>query len=209
MGTQFAMNQINLSQIDLKPGFSDPVFDSQASFRRVLNALARPGRIETVEASLTPPDGLGAAMAAFCLTVIDVDTPLWLDTPFRTPEIAGYLKFHCGCPVVDDPADAAFALATGADLPPLDRFNPGDGAYPERSTTVIAAVSALSNADDGAWALSGPGIEAEHRLSVGGLRDITPEWRDNALLFPCGVDLVLTCDRLVVGLPRTVTIETV
>ena len=63
----------------IAPGFADPVFDSQATFRAALDALARPGRVAALPPVLTPPAPLNPATAALCLTLADLDTPLWLD----------------------------------------------------------------------------------------------------------------------------------
>ena len=50
--------------VALKPGFSDPVFHGQAVFRRILDALSRPGRIETLDVEFNPASlvGFGVAM---------------------------------------------------------------------------------------------------------------------------------------------------
>ncbi len=44
-------------------GFSDPVFQSQAVFRALMDGMARPGRIQSLEAVVDPPAPFGAAMA--------------------------------------------------------------------------------------------------------------------------------------------------
>jgi alpha-D-ribose 1-methylphosphonate 5-triphosphate synthase subunit PhnH len=200
------MDADTTESIDLRPGFKEPVTDAQASFRALLEAISRPGRIQRIPVELTPPEPLSAATAAACLTLVDVDTPLWIAPELRNETVDAFVKFHCGCRIVEDARQAVFALALGASLPPLSSFAEGDPAYPETSTTVIVQVDAL--APVGPMTLTGPGIEAEHRIAAPGLREIGAEWLENAALFPCGVDLFLTAGMDLVGLPRTVKIAT-
>jgi len=89
------------------PGFADPVRDSQAVFRAVLDAMARPGRVHEVAAPADPPPPLGRAAAAVLLTLVDAETPLFLD-PFAEAA-RDWVLFHCGAPLA--PVERArFAL---------------------------------------------------------------------------------------------------
>ena len=63
----------------LVPGFSEPVLASQAVFRTVMEAMARPGQIAEIGVALAPPAPLGIAAAALALTLLDFETPVWLD----------------------------------------------------------------------------------------------------------------------------------
>ena len=49
------------------------------SGEQVLDAMARPGTIHQVGANLSPPAPLNPATAAVLLTLVDNETPLWLD----------------------------------------------------------------------------------------------------------------------------------
>jgi len=200
--------------IDIRPGFGDPVIASQRVFRVILDALSRPGRIGTVTEALDPPAPLAAGTAALCLALADHDTPLWLSPELRNPATTAFLRFHCGSPIVDDPAQAAFAIANADTVPALDRFGIGDDAWPETSTTLVVQVDELAAplaaplAAGGGLFLSGPGIQSEHRLSVAGLRDgIWDEWEANRGLFPCGIDLVLVAGTRLAALPRTTAVR--
>src|ERR1700758_946249 len=69
----------------LTPGFADPVHDTQAVFRTLLDALSRPGTVGIVSDVLPALDAAGphrptverAAFAAL-LTLCDFSTPVWL-----------------------------------------------------------------------------------------------------------------------------------
>jgi alpha-D-ribose 1-methylphosphonate 5-triphosphate synthase subunit PhnH len=189
----------------LVPGFSDPVLASQAVFRTVMEAMARPGQIAEIDVALAPPAPLGIAAAALALTLLDFETPLWLDPMLAAaPEVDGWLKFHTGAPRAADPASAAFAfVAKPAAMPSFEAFGLGSIEYPDRSTTLILEVETLTEGDG--FRLSGPGIKGSRSLSVTPLPADFPErMAENRALFPRGVDLVLTCGRRLAALPRSV-----
>ena len=84
-------------------GFSDPVFQSQASFRALLAALSEPGTRQTIDAGIVPPAGLHAATATALLTLADYETPIWLPAALRDGPAGAWLRFHCGAALVEEP----------------------------------------------------------------------------------------------------------
>jgi len=185
----------------LSAGFADPVADAQRCFRAVLDAMARPGRIHTVR-GVAPPAPLPASAAAVLLTLVDHETPLWLD-----PDLAAartWIAFHCGAPFTADASRACVALTRG--LPDLTRFHPGTHEEPETSATLIVTVAALGTG--AAFRLSGPGLRKPEMLRIDGLpADFVQVWRRNHGQFPRGVDLVLCAGDRLAALPRSVAIE--
>jgi alpha-D-ribose 1-methylphosphonate 5-triphosphate synthase subunit PhnH len=189
----------------LAPGFTSPV-ESQQTFRAVLEAMSRPGRIVEAGGTLAPPEPLGPAFGAVCLTLLDFETPVWTDLD---PESAAakWLRFHCGAPLAAGPRDGSFALITQqGNLCPLDRFHPGDDERPEQAATVIVRVEGLGN-DEGRR-LTGPGIEDTPSLFVGGLP--SGFWDERAEMddsFPSGLDFIFTVERRLAALPRSTRIR--
>ncbi|MDW6025561.1 phosphonate C-P lyase system protein PhnH [Mesorhizobium sp. BAC0120] len=131
----------------IEGGFANPVFDAQAVFKAVMDAMARPGTVMPVKALASPPEPLSATAAAVALTLCDHDTPLWLDSQLAaSAAVYSWLGFHTGAPLVEVPAQAAFALAASPGrLPPLGNFGRGSQEYPDRSTTIVLQVDALSS----------------------------------------------------------------
>src|SRR4051794_5324681 len=94
----------------LKLGFERPVQDSQAVFRSVMMAMARPGTIRGMAAVLSPPGAMAPAAAGLALALCDFETPMWLDTALTAdPEVPAHLRFHTGAPIVANAATAHFA----------------------------------------------------------------------------------------------------
>lgn len=193
-----------LAGAPIGPGFADPVHDAQAAFRAVLDAMARPGLIVEPPPPASVPEGLVPAMAAVLLALADHETPVWLDASASTDAARAWLRFHCGAPIAATPADTRFAAVAGADaMPALDRFALGTDPYPDRSATVIIAVTALGQGGR-TVRLAGPGIETETALAVAGLPErFWTEWSANRALFPCGIDVVLVEGGRLAALPRT------
>lgn len=191
--------------IALAPGLEHPVYDSIKVFRAIADAMSHPGEIKRVPAHPPAPAQLMPAAAALCLTLLDFETPLWLQNP--QPAVAAYLRFHCGCPPALAPADADFALITNtAAMPALSAFNAGLPEYPDRSTTLLLQVSSLSNASG--VRLTGPGLRQSVRLDVAGVP--ANYWRqvqDSRAAFPCGVDIVFISGERIAALTRTTTVE--
>ena len=189
-------------------GFSNPVFDAQAIFRAVMDAMARPGTVQPVRALAQPPQRLSPVAAAVALTLCDNDTPLWLDTGLKqAPAVAGWLGFHAGAPLVDVPADAHFAVvADPAGLIALENFAQGTQDYPDRSTTLVLQVASLSSGDK--LILEGPGIDGSATFAPTPLpRHFVEQWKQNRARFPRGVDLVLAAPDGIACLPRTTRIR--
>jgi alpha-D-ribose 1-methylphosphonate 5-triphosphate synthase subunit PhnH len=186
----------------IQPGFSDPVHQSQQVFRRVLDAMAHPGRVQVIAQPPAAAPGLSRAATAVCLSLLDFETPVWLDDV--AADARDFLGFHCGVPVTPDPAQAAFAVIGDYEgLGDLDRFNTGTDERPDTSTTLVIEVESL--VEGSGRTLAGPGIAGHVSLDVGGVdADFWQGIADNRALFPRGVDVVLTCGDRLAALPRSV-----
>ena len=192
----------------LTPGFADPPLQAQSVFRVALDAMARPGRIRAFADDLPKaPAPLDDATFVLALTLIDFETPVWLDERLGAANVIESLRFHCGCPIVERSEDASFALiGDAAGLPPFSAFSKGTPEYPDRAATLIIQTEGL--ADDDGWTLTGPGIQGSAQLRVLGLPlSITEQLRTNCLGFPNGVDLIFTHERRLACLPRTTSLE--
>lgn len=204
----------------LGAGFSDLAHGSQRVFRSVLQALSHPGRVVELSCDAEVPvwasgpvgDPVPSASAAVLLALLDTETRLWLSPSLAGSAVATWLRFHTGCVVVAQSAEAQFVWAASlGELPALDGLCLGTDASPEKAVTCVVDVPMLqtTDADDGnAWVLGGPGIREQAWLAVGGVsagareRFVALRAASHAA-FPRGVDVLLTAPDRVVGLPRT------
>lgn len=192
---------------DLPAGFSNPVIAAQATFRAVTDAMARPGTIQSIDATSGVPDGLMSGTAAVALTLFDHDTTIYLDDALAgTPGLVRWLTFHIGAPLTSNAASSDFAILSHQQATALlDPFAFGSDEDPHRSTTLIVQVESVTRGRG--YRLQGPGIKGKATLHVsGGPADLFDQLSANAALFPRGLDVVLVADRLIVAVPRTTRI---
>src|SRR5690348_14193487 len=184
-------------------GFAEPVLAAQTTFRTVMDAMARPGTVQSLT-GVAAPAPLSPTAAAIALTLLDYETPFWLDAPLAAAgEVARFISFHTGARVTGDPADAAFAfVAAPAAAPPFASFAQGTLEYPDRSTTLVLEVAQL--AEGKGMVLCGPGILGTRRLAASPLpADFLAQLAENRTRFPRGVDILLASADAVAGLPRS------
>src|SRR3984893_4579992 len=189
---------------ELPAGFADKVLSAQSTFRSVMDAMARPGGVQRIVAAPGTPAAMMRGTASIALTLFDHDTPVWLDPRMsETSNVAKWLKFHTGAPVVGDSSICSFALIGDAHaLPGFDRFAFGSNEYPDRSTTLILQVESLTQGRR--YELRGPGIDGTAILRATiEPDDLFERLAINAVLFPRGIDVMLVADDAMVAIPRT------
>ena len=178
----------------LSGGFDDPAIQSAHAFRSVMEAMARPGMIQSITGA-EPPAPLSGAAGAVLLTLCDAETPVYLAGEADCEAVRAWLAFHTGAPVTG-PSHCMFALGTWQALTPLSAYPIGTSEYPDRSATLIVDAAELTASGT---SLRGPGIQTQTALSL-------PEveaFQSNRALFPLGLDFILTSGDRLAALPRT------
>lgn len=186
------------------PGFTDIVHDSQTTFRILLNALSRPGTINKIRVQLTPPAGLNIACAAACLTLLDLETLVWLQ-PGLNEEVKNWLLFHTGCRFTEKTNQADFAVIWNLDnMPNLSQFKQGTPIYPEDSTTLLITIGTNNvRAMRETPQLTGAGIDRQITMPIN-LPDLFwQQWQQNQNSYPLGIDIYFFSEDKIIGLPRT------
>lgn len=147
----------------------DKVFDTQCIYRQILDAMARPGKVNLLPAlRLNPPLGLNQAAAAIALTLLDSETGFCVLPADQG--VIDYLKFNTGAAAC--PVDCAeFIITAGNERKPeLIDVCCGTLLSPEKGATLIIMVDSLEAAGKGIQLLlSGPGINGGSCLNISGL----------------------------------------
>jgi alpha-D-ribose 1-methylphosphonate 5-triphosphate synthase subunit PhnH len=178
----------------LEGGFSNPATDAAHAFRGVMEAMARPGTIQTLVGA-NPPAPLSVAAGVALLTLCDTETPLYLAGDADCDAVRTWVAFHTGAPI-SGPSHCMFALGIWDALGPLSAYPIGTSEYPDRSATLIVECADLSAEGE---TLTGPGIRDTASLSL----PETRAFQDNAALFPLGLDFIFTSGNRIAALPRS------
>lgn len=184
------------------PGFRYPVYDAQKTFRALLDAIARPGTLYPIPAKLQPPAGLTPACALASLTLLDLETRVWLP-PDWPAEVEAWLRFHTGCSFVAETKSADFALLN-ANQVQLNAFSRGTTTDPETSATLLIQVADFSSGPK--VELRGPGIQTREEIRPAISAQFWQQWQ-RYQDYPLGVDVFLFTADGVLGLPRSVNVE--
>lgn len=196
-------------------GFADPVAAAQRTFRALLDATARPGRIATLPAEVLDGlavGGLSPAAYATLLALLDAETSVRLEE--RAAAALDALRFHTGVRVAASASAAAFVAVDAEHAAPSlwALLDTGSDERPQDGSTLLVDVPTLhlgsATPGEAALVLAGPGIETEHRLSVGGLDERF--WQARAALapaYPRGVELLLACGDRLAAVPRTTRVR--
>jgi len=187
----------------LLASFNHPVADAQRAFRRILKAMSEPG----VMVSLPLQQGWGAvspAATALLLTLVDQESPVWLDAQIDNEQLRNNLRFHTGAPITAQ-QDAPFALSHASSHPDPAHFAAGDNLAPEKSTTLIIEVPSLNGGLT--LRLSGPGLRETRAIAPQLPESVLAYLRSRPHPFPQGVDLIFTCGEAMMAVPRTTLVE--
>ncbi len=193
------------------PGFQNLIHDSQSTFKVLLDALSRPGKICQITIEVSPSAGLNIACAAACLTLFDLETQVWLQ-PELDEGAKDWLLFHTGCRFTEDTSQADFAVIWNLDnMPDLAQFKQGSPVCPEDSTTLLIQVVTFdlslvfSSKERGyeARTLTGAGIDEQITMPINLPDTFWQQWQQNHDSYPLGIDIYFFSNNEVVGLPRT------
>jgi len=189
----------------------DLVADSQAVFRELLQAMARPGSTHYIPGDPGSPIPAFQAVAAILRSLVDHEVSLAV-----VPDPAGersvadvaatYLAESTGVRL-ENPEAADYVLLLGPPAPGVvQSLRRGHPAYPDESATVVAFMPLVAAGErTAAISLAGPGVSPGTRLTI-------PGWGAEAFAalatvnadLPLGIDVILAWpDGQVVCLPRS------
>jgi len=182
--------------------FDEPIPGSQDTFRAIFAAMEHPGQLVTIHQNPDAPDIFNWASAATCLTLLDRETPVWIDIDQQSSAVS-WLQYCCQSSVVTEPCMANFAIVTQPlNMPDLENFRIGTYEYPENATTLLVQVDDILPGAE--YQKSGIGVDQRAHLELRGLPDhFWHQWRQLSGRHPLGIDVFITCEDVLTALPKS------
>ncbi|MCO7125264.1 phosphonate C-P lyase system protein PhnH [Sporolactobacillus shoreicorticis] len=195
------------------------VHDTRKLYRRLLDSMAKPGKINTIADLLRGvPESCPCSSGTYALaqTLLDQQVSFYYASQELNADAAERaIEWTTGSHHTASHAADYLFIDTPPEMDEIDSIMQsvriGTLAEPEKSATIALHVRRLSGADDLALPiiLRGPGINGWHLLSVDGMN---MEWlrlrSERNREYPTGCDFILfDDDGQIAALPRTTLIE--
>jgi len=189
---------------------------TQKVFRGLLDSMARPGKINTIEPFPLQYTAKETDFAPYVLgiacTLLDIEVTFSVAAP-NLAKLVTDMEFHTNSRAVS-PETADYLLLTSGDDPGMmHTAKRGNLDFPDHGAAVILVVADLSEVqppyDNPAITLNlnGPGILGEKSVWVAGVNQFFFEaFRMVNGEFPLGIDLILVGGEKIACFPRSVTI---
>lgn len=171
----------------------DEVYHAQSHFRRVLDSMARPGKINELEAlEISTPSSLSRAASYVALAMLNGDVGYW--DVAGSAELRDYLRVNVGCLHSKlEEADYVFVDGSGS-ASVVALAKEGLLTYPDLGATLVIDVSQVVGYPVDGYVgveISGPGVLGSKRIWIGGLdRTWIHELSVKNAEFPLGVDVI-------------------
>lgn len=172
------------------PARSEGEIAANAAFDALLWALSRPGQIRAL-----PGAGAGPIIDA----LLDRECRVYSADPRLLPQI-----MRVGAEVAEIAVADHVFLGRLTEASALNAVQIGSDLYPDQGASVVVQ----ADLDTGArLRLTGPGVDGQLEVQVGGLPDGFWQARARRLRYPMGFDLFLLDGARVMGLPRSTNVE--
>lgn len=189
----------------------DLVHDIQAAYRKIVDAMSRPGQIHSIKAQADKLDLEGGCFnSTLVLALMLLDTEQTFDVIAAQPTAITKLitQLTYAKAAATERADLIFVLndAKPEDLEKAFRAAyPGNLMNPHKSAMIIIEADVVSN--DRNLILTGPGIEHESYVTVNTIDRWVELRAQKNSEYPLGIDLIFTdVNANILCLPRTTQI---
>ena len=184
----------------------DLVYDIQAVYRKVLNAMARPGKIENISSQCNKIEynfNCYKSTNIVLLTLLDAEVSFCFNNNINLDDVEMINQITYSKSKSADEADFIIITKDCDDIYEImNKAKIGELRNPHRSATVIIEVDEMNNNEG--IVLVGPGIKTTQKLKISN-DDLWKEIREKKNKeFPLGIDIILTDEKgNIACIPRT------
>ena len=180
----------------------DSVHDGRTAFLACMHALCAPGT--PIELPYVPQLCEHAELdsaAAILLALLDRGLTLGVSGGDAAQRVAATVRDDTGA-TEGDVTDSDWLLVHGAAADAIARAPRGSRLAPETGATLVIA----SAAEPQPMSITGPGVNGRETVFVPLDTVAVHAFAAANSMLPCGVDLLITTGKCVIGLPRSVTL---
>lgn len=199
----------------------DTVHDVQSAYRRLVRATSYPGTIVDVSheaAKIDLDTGMPGTLLLLAVMLLDAEVEFAIDAPAAPDAATVIAQLTYGHEVGPDRAGYVFLPASGdgstsaAAAHAIGRARIGTLTEPHLGATVVLEVPSLAvdrtSSAETRIALTGPGIEDETIVALGGATEWMEAREDRNQEYPLGIDVIVyTAHGILISLPRTTRME--
>lgn len=183
------------------------VDSTQQAYRKVLEALSFPGKVNSVDKCPNDLSPLISQTGLICLTLLDSEVTFHVaeETQLITETIHAYTGCHSTNASNADFIVLPLLTSNEEIIKKLNEAKIGDLVKPHKSATIILEIESLTSGYK--YSLIGPGIKFTNQLNCTISPEILEKRKEINTEYPLGIDLILVDQQgYVVGLPRTTQI---
>lgn len=195
----------------------DVIHGTQKIFRKLLDCMSRPGKIETIQetiVNLNPEQGISQGLLGIAFTLVDREASYHIISS-DSEKASQYVKWATfSHEATLENADYIFigkSLGEQEIIEVMRQVKTGTLTDPHQSATLIIHVDQLLPHTGSGLSLQlrGPGIKDQQSVSIKGL---SPLWFDERQLtnkeYPIGVDFIFVSSlEEIMAIPRTTKVE--
>lgn len=174
----------------------DHLFESQKQYRTILDCMAKPGILATLNADINVPSEINKASVLVGFALMNSDVT-FNNSYNQEEEINSYLFLNTSSsPAEASEADFIFISGTHKNTNAIDNAKQGLPEYPEHGAFVIIDTNKISETtlENGLKiTLEGPGVKNTKEVYVEGLSsEILEALAEKNIEYPLGVDTIFT-----------------
>ncbi len=188
----------------IKEANYDTVFDAQEDFRKILDSMSRPGKLNKLQNQhINSPESINCASVLIGMSLMNDDVSFFADNGLQE-----YFQLNTSS-LTSSPKDADFVFMKGSDNARIiGEMKAGQLETPESGATLVLDVDTIYDVPKDQTheiTLKGPGVKEDKSIYINGISSgHLEEIKNKNSEYPLGIDTIITDKQgNIVCIPRT------